>query len=452
MAKRSRKKMITLYILLAFLLLIVIGVIWFLKCTNPNFSSSLAKVEENQVTKKLIICVDGVPWRTINQLLQKGHFKAFHKPSKVIVAFPTMTNVTSTDIWHSSRVSGYESAYYDKEKNIMVSGVGKYLHKRVIKPGDFHQHFDYVEPMPYESITYLLPRRICQSDMKRFVETYSRSKKEEFYAFIKSTDAPMHVLGKKGAEEILTNLDEILKKIHHSRKGDIEITLFSDHGFNFVKSKRIELKSFLKSRGFDVRNDLQDEKSVVLPSFGLVSFAAIYTMEANKRKIAHQVSALEGVDFSAYRMDDDLHIFSQKGEAKILKKRVNHTELYKYEIITGDPFSYKDIVERLTTLGIADREGYIPDSDWFESTKEHSYVDAPRRLDQALSNKVESEADIFISLKDGYFHGNALFSRIATILGTHGSLLDTNSVGFFMSTVKEAPSHIRGSQLIDYLK
>jgi len=440
------------YILFALLLLIVIEVIWFLKWTDPDFDSSLAGVEQNQVTKKLIICVDGVPWRSINQLWLKEHFKAFHRPSKVIVAFPTMTNVTATAIWHASRVAGYESAYFDKEKNLMVSGVGKYLHKRVIKPGNFHQRLDYLEPVPYESITYVFPKRICKSDLKRFVEAYTSSKKEEFCAFIKSTDGLMHMLGKEGAEEIMLALDEVLKKICHSRKGDIEIMFFSDHGFNFVKSRRVKLKSFLKSSGFDVRNDLRNEKSVILLSFGLVSFAAIYTQETNKRKIAQQVSSLEGVDFSAYRMEDAIYIFSQKGEAKILKKRVNHTKLYKYEIITGDPFSYKDIVKRLTTSGKADEKGYIPDSDWFKATKGHPYVYALRRLDDAFSNQVESDADILISLKDGYFHGNALFSMIATILGTHGSLLDTNSVAFFMSTAKEAPSHIRGSQLIDYLK
>lgn len=439
-------------ILLAFLLLIVIGVVWFLRWTNPDFASSLEGVKRNQVTRKLIICVDGVPWRTINQLWLKGHFKAFHRPSKVIVAFPTMTNVTSTVIWNASRVAGYESAYFDKEKNLMVSGVGKYLHKRVIEPGDFHQHFDYLEPIPYESTTYVLPRRICKSDLKRFIEAYSISEKEEFCTFIKSTDGMMHILGKEGAEEILLVIDDMLDKIYHSRKDDMEIMLFSDHGFNFAKSRRVKLKSLLKSSGFDVRNDLRNEKSVVLPSFGLVGFAAIYTAEDNKRKIAQQVPALEGVDFSAYRKDDALHIFGQEGEAKILKKTVNHTELYKYEIITGDPLSYKDILESLTRLGKADKEGYIPDSDWFEATKDHPYVDALNRLYQAFSGQVESEADILISLKDGYFHGNAFFSRIATILGTHGSLLDTNSVGFFMSTAKEAPSHIRDNQLIDYLK
>jgi len=439
-------------ILLALLLLIVIGVIWFLRWTDPDFDSTLTGVEQNQVTRKLIICVDGVPWRTINQLWLKGHFKAFHRPSKVIVAFPSMTNVTATAIWHASRVAGYESAYFDKKKNLMVSGVGKYLHKRVIKPGNFHQRFDYLEPVPYEFTIYPFPRRIFKSDLKRFVEAFSSSEKEEFCTFIKSTDGLMHMLGKEGAEEVLLALDEVLKKIYHSRKGDIEIMLFSDHGFNFVKSRRVKLKSFLKSSGFDVRNDLRDEKSVVLLSFGLVSFAAIYTQEANKRNIAQQVLSLEGVDFSAYRMDNAIHIFSREGKAKILKKRVNHTELYKYKTITGDPLSYKDIVERLITSGKADEEGYIPDSDWFEATKEHPCVDALRRLDDAFNNQVESDADIFISLKDGYFHGNALFSMIATILGTHGSLLDTNTVAFFLSTAKEAPSHIRGSQLIDYLK
>lgn len=452
MSKKRKKRMIIFYILLAFLLLIIIGVAWFLKWTNPDFATSLAKVEQNQVTKKLIICIDGVPWRIMNQLWQQGHFKAFRRPGKVIVAFPTMTNVTSTAIWHASRVAGYESAYFNKEKNLMVSGFGKYMHKRVIEPGDFHQRFDYVEPIPYESITYVLPTRICKSDMKRFVEAYSSSKKEEFYTFIKSTDAPMHILGQKGAQEILLALNEILKKIYHSRHGDIEITVFSDHGFNFAKSRRVKLKSFLESIGYDVRNDLRDEKSVVLPSFGLVSFAPIYTSEANKRNIAQQVANLEGVDFSAYRMDDALYIFSQEGEAKILKKRVDHAELYKYEIITGDPFSYNEIIERLTNSARADDEGYISDSDWFEATKEHPYVDAIKRLDDAFSHQVKFDADILISLKDGYFHGKALFSNLVTILGTHGSLLDTNSVGFFMSTVKEAPSHMRGSQLLEYLR
>ena len=439
-------------ILLAFLLLIAIGVVWFLRWTNPDFASSLEGVKRNQVTKKLIICVDGVPWRTIHQLWEKGHFKAFHKPGKVIVSFPTMTNVTSTVIWHASRVAGYESAYFDKKKNRMVSGVGKYIHKRVIEPGDFHQHFDYLEPIPYESTTYVLPKRICQSDLKRFIEAYSSSENEEFCTFIKSTDGMMHILGKEGAEEILLTIDGILDKIYHSRKDDIEIMLFSDHGFNFAKSQRVKLKSFLKSSGFDVRNDLRDEKSVVLPSFGLVGFAAIYTGEDNKRKIAQQVPALEGVDFSAYRMNHIIHIFGQNGEAKIFKKTTDHTELYKYEMITGDPLSYKDILDKLIRLGKADDEGYIPDSDWFEATKDHPYVDALKRLYQAFSGQVESEADILISLKDGYFHGNALFSRIATILGTHGSLLDTNSVGFFMSTAKEVPTHIRDNQLIDCLK
>src|SRR5712692_8357047 len=86
----------------------------------------------NRKTEKLTLCLDGVSWDLVQELKQKGHFKIFQDPSRVIVPFPSMTNVCLTAVWHKPPQPGYESLYFDRANNRMGGGSMSYLKRRVM--------------------------------------------------------------------------------------------------------------------------------------------------------------------------------------------------------------------------------------------------------------------------------------------------------------------------------
>lgn len=57
---------------------------------NGNHKIERAGVER---PRRLLMCLDGVPFDVMREAKERGLFDAWHEPSRLLSPFPTMTNI-----------------------------------------------------------------------------------------------------------------------------------------------------------------------------------------------------------------------------------------------------------------------------------------------------------------------------------------------------------------------
>ncbi|HLG15496.1 MAG TPA: alkaline phosphatase family protein [Blastocatellia bacterium] len=398
--------------------------------------------------RKLILALDGVPWQAIDESRRSGRFQVFHAPGRVISPFPTMTNIGMGALLGTRKTLGYENLYFDRARGRMCGGAMKYvqLRKRDPERRGYNHLLDYEEPMQFEFLVYVAPERIFSSDLSRLIDRFARSDAPVFYGFLKSTDGLIHVGGREALLPALERLDAALGELYETAEGRFEIVVYSDHGNALVPFKRVPLKTHLARHGFEPSGRIKSRRSVIIPGFGLVSYAPIYASPERRQEIAEALASLAGVDFSAFRNEDDgvTELISPRGHARL--HHDSQANAFRYEQVFGDPLGLGPIVELLQSEGSIDSRGYGSDAAWFDATKDHRYPDALSNIWRSVREHVESTADVLVSFEDGYCYGNAIFDRIITLRATHGSALQSTSYAFLMSTNREVPAHLRADQ------
>lgn len=419
-------------------------------------------IERAGVTRprRLLLCLDGVPYEVLKAAKSSGLFDNFGEPSRLLSPFPTMTNVALSRMLGATAPLGYESLYFDKCARELRGGMRKYVGWRTPdkSPSSYMDELDYQEPLPFEFLVYFAPETIWRADMKRFSERFRRAPQtRDFFAFLKGTDGLMHIRGPKRLTVALKSLDKILKDIHDYCGDETEIVLFSDHGMNLEENTRVNLQTHLRRNGYVVAGNLRqgNRRGVSIPAFGLCSYAALYCADEEATgEVATVLVDLEGVDFAIHR-DGELAIMvkGRRGAARIHRSESDHGTKYRYEQVTGDPLELAPAINKLREDGVLDRNGYAPDKAWYERTASHIYPDALSNLFQSLHvPRVGHTADVLISLRDGYYYGDSFFSRLARLAATHGNALRASTNAFMMSTHRQLPEYVRADEAQPLLK
>jgi hypothetical protein len=375
--------------------------------------------------RRLLLCLDGVPHKLIEHAKGRGLFDRFGAPTRLLSPFPTMTNVALSAMLGASPPAGYESLYFDREAGELRGGIRKYLGRRTPDkiPSSYMDDLDYQEPLPFEFLIYVAPEKIWRADMQRFRERFRTApQNRDYFAFLKATDGLLHAQGPDRLAIALESLDKILREIQQYCGDDIEIVMFSDHGMNLEENRRADLASTLQRRGF----------RVVIPAFGLCSYAAIYCHNADQiPQIAVASAEVTGIDFAVYKDAADVVLESERGRARIEYEPA--TESYRYVMLSGDPLELS-----------AFDDGFATEEVWFEQTAGHRYPNAlPNIYKSLFTPRVKHTADILISLKDGYYCGWTPFGRFVRLAATHGNALQASSNAFLMSTHRQFAPFVR---------
>ncbi|HEX5736656.1 MAG TPA: hypothetical protein VF131_27745 [Blastocatellia bacterium] len=400
--------------------------------------------------RRLVLALDGVPWQVIDETRSGGHFRVFNPPARVISPFPTMTNIGMCAMLGAPKTLGYEQLYFDRERGRMCGGHVKYIKNRKQDPArrGYNHLLDYEEPMQFEFLVYVLPERIFSADLTRLLDAFKKSRAPVFYAFLKSTDGIVHLGGREKLLPALAQLDAALSELYEDHSGELEIMVYSDHGNTIMPFKRVPMRTHLAQFGFQTSNRINGRRSLIIPGFGLCSYAPIFTAAENRREVAEALTLLPGVDFSVFRPLDDAgdttELTGPNGHARIHYDRASRA--FRYEQVAGDPLALAPVIADLRARGLIDKRGYAMDRVWFEATKDHLYPDALSNIWFSVREHVESTADVLVSFKDGYCYGSKLFERLVTLVATHGSALRSTSYAFLMSTHSEMPPHMRADE------
>ena len=388
--------------------------------------------------RRLLLCLDGVPHKLIEQAKGRGLFRNFGTPTRLLSPFPTMTNVALAAMFGASPPAGYESLYFDKNLRELRGGIRKYLGRRTPDkiPSSYMDELDYQEPLAFEFLIYVAPEKVWRADMRRFREKFgSAPQTRDFFAFLKGTDGLLHAQGPKRLATALETLDTILTDIQEFCGRETEIVMFSDHGMNLEDNRRVHLASHLNRKGFKVSGRLSpgDHRSVAVPAFGLCSYAAAYCGDRDLiPEVAQSLTNVEGIDFVVYRDGESAVVEAQSGSARIERRAGSGQPAYAYFPNHGDPFQLAQISASLVH---AAKDGFAADDVWYEKTKAHMYPDVLANVYSSLfSSRVQNDADILISIRDGYYYGWSAFGRFVRLAATHGNARKASSDAFVMST------------------
>ena len=414
---------------------------------------TLSQVVQKPDARHVIICIDGVGISTISRMRAKGHFKSFHRPSHMISTFPSLTNAALSTILEpagATMTGGYEDNFFDTDANRMRGGIlDRFRSDRFVR-GTFRELFDY-HPSAFKSgLGYTAPPLSTYleslSDLIRLRQKARNSRQPVFFAYTGATDSLAHVGGETLLRSFLEGLDDTVEDIVRDSKTPVVVTMFSDHGNDFRKYRRAALKEPLRQAGFNLVNKIKDDQSVVLPQFGLVGSAVLFTRDKNEERLARVLAAVEGVDFVAYEADGTVHIANRRGNATIEKRG----DEYRYVARKGDPLDLLAFTQH-TANHQNGADGFIKDEDWFALTQNSARPDVVRRIFEGTTQGVLNRASVIVNLEDGYYTGSSLLDTFTILQATHGNIGPEQSYGFVMSTMTELPPYIRAGDLWEAL-
>jgi hypothetical protein len=416
----------------------------------------LRVIRARERPRRLLLCLDGVPFEVVLEAKSRGMFDNFREPARLLSPFPTLTNVALAEMLGATPPNGYESLYFDREARETRGGVRKYIGRRTPDkvPSSYMDELDYQEPLAFEFLIYVATDAVWRADMRRFRERFlSAPPARDFFGFLKATDGLLHIGGPARLAVALRSLDRLLREIHKQAGSETEIVLFSDHGMNLEENRRINLQTHLGRNGYEVVTHMhrtRGRRRVSAPAFGLCGYAALYCGEETDRaEVADALGSLEGVDFSVYRDDGEdaaAVVAGAGGRARIIRRERGGETFYRYEQLEGDPLGLAHVVSDLVAKGRGDESGFARDSDWLARTWGHIYPDALANLyGSVYSPRVRHTADVLVSLRDGYYYGANAFSHMVRLLATHGNALRSSSTAFLMSTHRDFPTHVRST-------
>jgi hypothetical protein len=412
--------------------------------------------------RRLLLCLDGVPFEVVTEAKSRGLFDNFDDPARLLSPFPTLTNVALAEMLGATPPNGYESLYFDREAGEQRGGVRKYIGRRTPDkvPSSYMDELDYQEPLAFEFLIYVATEAVWRADMRRFRERFrASSPARDFFGFLKATDGLLHIGGPARLVVALRSLDRLLREIQKEVGSETEIVLFSDHGMNLEENRRVNLQTHLRAGGYEVVSHMRrprGRRRVSAPAFGLCGYAALYCGEETDRaEVADALGGLAGVDFSVYREEGDgaACVTGAGGRARVLRIERDGETLYRYEQLDGDPLGLSEAVRGLGIEGRLDADGFARDADWLARTWGHAYPDALANLyGSVYSPRVRHTADVLVSLRDGYYYVASHFSRMVRLLATHGNALRASSTAFVMSTHRRFPTHIRSTEARPFLR
>ena len=384
--------------------------------------------------RRLLLCLDGVPHKLIEGERSRGLFDSFKAPTRLLSPFPTMTNVALSAMLGATPPAGYESLYFDRKARELRGGISKYVGRRTPDkvPSSYMDELDYQEPLPFEFLIYVAPEKVWRADMQRFRERFRAApQNRDYFAFLKATDGLLHAQGPARLAVALESLDKILKEIRSYCGDETEIVMFSDHGMNLEENRRIPLASTLQRRGF----------KVVIPAFGLCSYAAVYCQNQDViPEVARASAEVKGVDFAVFKDRDEAVVESARGQARIEHEAA--TDSYRYVMVSGDPLQLSSFPNT-----------FAGDATWFERTAGHRYPNALANIYKSIfTPRVKHTADVLISMDDGYYYGMTAFGRFVRLRATHGNALQASSNAFLMSTHRQFPTYVRADDAKSLLR
>lgn len=386
-------------------------------------------VSPDGIPQRLVLALDGIPYDVFVELQRQGYFTGFHPAARMVSTFPSLSDVSFAAIGGSEPPQGYQQMRFDPTQNKVVGKtMGSLSSQAHPSLGEDSRSYSSL----HRIIGYLAPYHVSLREMREIGREVLSSSKETFVAYLETSDAVLHVEGRRAAEKFLIQLDAFLQDLQaevRARKGrELFVDIVSDHGSTMVKGQVVQVEQLLRHCGFQRRDRIAHPYDVAYSLAGIIGSVAITTSEEHAEEAARCLAVADGVDLVAIDRGDAVGILTSDGAGEV---RLADTapEAYDYRVLRGDPLGLLQGMAAVT-------ERRFDQSSLFMQTLDAPRPDPLRRLWRAFHGDVKGPSPILVSLADGREAGNTQLRALAGIrgrAGTHGSMTRLASLGVLAS-------------------
>jgi len=406
-----------------------------------------------------IIALDGVPYSIVRELYDKGCFRLFYPPSRLISCFPSMTDLAFWRIFGGAQPIAFQAEYFDRRANRIVKGDEVYLSGA---NADWARKLDYRCSFTMDALAYVIPQVVFDHELRGMADVLQEVQSGTVIVYSVGTAGLGTQGGRSAIVRYLRRIDRFCEQIVHDRQGRVKITILADHGHNMSGRGRVSFKTLLAEAGYKLTDRLLERGDVVAIQYGMVTYAAFFTDDP--AGVASVLLQDPAVTLACYRKDDSIVVRTLDGYGRVTAVDGR----YGYQVEYGDPLRLQAIIERLRADdSVVEQDGstaLINDRALFEATVEHIYPDPLRRIWLAFNGLVAKPPDIVVCLEDGWCHGSAFFDAVIGVVcledgwchgsaffdaviggasSTHGSLNQINSATIVMTMRHELPGAMR---------
>jgi hypothetical protein len=405
--------------------------------------------------KRIVLCLDGIPYRVLKALHDKGHFKAFAAPGRLISVYPSLSSISWSSILGLPAEPGYQAVYYSNALNKQMGVTARKMKGSRFQSRMHHRHKGIIG----HGLAYVAPFAMGKRQLKHLISElidHKGSRTAFIYAY--QTDPIAHMNGREKLERILKVVDEELGKLQAAftkRYGEkLEIVIVSDHGHTLVSGKLVKLGKHLKKHGWKVEKKVRKPNHASFTTAGILSSISLHCQEASEPELARLVNLMDGVDLATYDVGGvKQFIVKRDGIARVDYDPAR--KAYAYTVVSGvDPLAYLPVYQALAAKGKVSADGYATSRDLFDATVAHEYPDAISRIRRGHTSLVRNPANVVVSLKTAYENGAGIVkftARLRGRSGTHGALDQTNSAGIFLTNYRPTVPAIRTRDFAKYV-
>lgn len=390
----------------------------------------------------VVLMLDTIPFEAAHRWFGRGEFPWMHPPVKLIPPFPSMSEVTFSDILHSAPQRGMVNRYYNRHLNAAESDMWGRVTGELIP---LERFIDYSGKYSEWGMSCLDPRPWFAAEMARAARAFNENPRRDTLLYIGTASSMVCKYGTPGADEVLDAAQQFCLQLLHARQGAVHISMCADHGHNGTAGEFVDMEAVLGNEGFRVTDELRGPGDVIMDAEGLVTYAGFHTLRP--AKLAEALARRKEVQLATYLKQDVVIVRSADGVAEIRSRGGR----LAYVPVEGDALGYKETVAAMVRDGRADAEGFADAEAWLGATADHRFPDAPVRLWRSFHGLVLHPPDVMVAFNNEYLSGTGSLRMFITMQATHGGLDDVNSVTFAMSTTNRLKGPLRSGDLLPAL-
>ncbi len=404
----------------------------------PTFRRS---VPAPLLARRLVLALDGIDYRDVVAAGERGLFAGFHRPSKLISTFPSISDIAWHEIFRVQPPRGYQRIYYSAGYNDVMGAP-----LDAIRPIEFEDRMDMAFGARFHHLgAYIISNTISRREVDVVArDFFTITGRSTVYAYNVGPDALQHTRG--DLERYLTHLDQRLVALETEyvrRTGrPLEIVVVSDHGHNrATEAKFLPVVPVLQARGFRVAERLRSATDVAFSVDGVTTGFGVFAAPDSLTALSVLLAEISGVDMVSMRVSDSVFLVrNATQQARIDRRSGPRGDRYRYAPLNGDPLRYASTVTQMRRDAVLDVDGYADAATWVRYTASADFPAAAVRIVRGHTVVTLNPAPILVSIADAYRVGLGMVSmanRLRPLGGTHGALSATNSLGVVMTNFQE---------------
>jgi hypothetical protein len=268
----------------------------------PRPSPDIAADPAEQLPRRLVLALDGMDFRDIEQAKANGLFRQFRQPGRLISTFPSISDIAWHAIFGVQPPAGYQRVYYSVASNRMVGDA-----LSAITPIEYEQRMDAAFDARFHHLgAYLISditaRREVATDIKKVLGSRGRA---TYYIYNVGPDALQHTRGDLAGylKTLDAGLDTLQARYRQRTGRSLELVVLSDHGHNRAADAAfLPLVDSLAVHGFVAAKSLESPNDVVFSVDGVTTGFGIFCLPSSEERLSITLASIEGVELVTRRV------------------------------------------------------------------------------------------------------------------------------------------------------